>query len=429
MRIALLSPISWWTHQRYYDPQKTVVSLLYEGLVNLGVDVTLFTNGNSKTKGKSDCLFEKDGEFDLIHNYFDFIPLSYSRSISTPMVTTICGFSSSGILLLFKEYGNRSYYVSISAADRNPSLNYISTVYHGIDMKSFTFRESKGNYLVCFGSIRPDNGTEETLEIARKFGMKLVFAGAILDKVYFDKKVTPHLDNNHVAYQEAVDQPSRNRLLGGAYALLHPIHSVEPFDLSIIESMACGTPAVALQSADMAEFVRDSETGYLVVSVEDALKKLKQIPRIDRSQCRRWVEERFNKERMVNDYLTVYEKILELEKHRARHANPPWGRWEVLLDEKTYKVKRVTVLPGKRLSYQRHSKRNEHWSIISGRALVTIDGRDTLLEAGHAIDIPSEAAHRVSNPGQSLLVFIEIQRGSYLGEDDIIRLEDDYGRS
>ena len=111
------------------------------------------------------------------------------------------------------------------------------------------------------------------------------------------------------------------------------------------------------------------------------------------------------------------------------HANPPWGRWEVLLEEPDYKVKRVTVLPGKRLSYQKHSKRNEHWSIISGRALVTIDGRDTLLEAGQAIDIPGEAAHRVSNQGQSPLVFVEIQRGSYLGEDDIVRMEDDYGRS
>lgn len=119
----------------------------------------------------------------------------------------------------------------------------------------------------------------------------------------------------------------------------------------------------------------------------------------------------------------------ESETHRARHATPPWGRWEVLLEEPDYKVKRVTVLPGKRLSYQKHSNRNEHWSVVSGKALVTIDGKDALLEAGQAIDIPREAAHRVSNQGQSPLVFIEIQRGSYLGEDDIIRLEDDYGRS
>ncbi len=429
MKIALLSPGSWWTHPKYYEPWETVVSLLYEGLVKRGVDVTLFTSNNSKTKGKSDCLFENAGEFDLIHNYFDFIQLSYSRLVFTPMVSTICRLPSSGIVPVFREYGDRSYYVSISDADRNPSLNYISTVYHGIDVKSFTFSESKGSYLVCFGSIHPDNGTDEAIEIARKFGMKIVLAGTIQDRVYFDKKVTPHLDNNRVVYQETVDQPSRNELLGGAYALLHPSHSVEPFDLRIVESMACGTPVVAFSGDTIAEFVRDCETGYLADGVEETLKKLKQIPGIDRSRCRRWVEERFGKEIMVDNYLSVYEKVLELERHRARHAKPPWGRWEVLLEESTYKVKRVTVLPGKRLSYQKHSNRNEHWSVISGSALVTIDGKDTLLEAGQAIDIPREAAHRVSNPGQSPLVFIEIQRGSYLGEDDIVRLEDDYGRS
>ncbi len=117
------------------------------------------------------------------------------------------------------------------------------------------------------------------------------------------------------------------------------------------------------------------------------------------------------------------------EVNHAQHANPPWGRWEVLLEEPAYKVKRVTVLPGKRLSYQKHTKRNEHWSVISGKALVTLGGSEILLEEGHAIDIPKETAHRVSNPGTIPLVFIEIQRGSYLGEDDIVRMEDDYGRA
>ena len=120
--------------------------------------------------------------------------------------------------------------------------------------------------------------------------MKIVLAGTIQDRVYFDKKVIPHLDNNRAAYHETVDQPSRNKLLGGAYALLHPIHSVEPFDLSIVESMACGTPVVAFPGGTVAEFVRDGETGYLADGVEETLKKLKQIPGIDRSRCRRWAE-------------------------------------------------------------------------------------------------------------------------------------------
>src|SRR4030095_3973471 len=113
---------------------------------------------------------------------------------------------------------------------------------------------------------------------------------------------------------------------------------------------------------------------------------------------------------------------------QARSAAPPWGKWEVLLDEPGYKVKRITVLPSKRLSYQKHFKRQEHWIVVEGEALVTLDGKEIRLKAGDAIDIPMESAHRIANPGSTPLVFIEVQRGSYFGEDDIVRLQDDYGR-
>ncbi len=109
-------------------------------------------------------------------------------------------------------------------------------------------------------------------------------------------------------------------------------------------------------------------------------------------------------------------------------ATPPWGKWEVLLDEPTYKVKRITVLPDKRLSYQKHFKRQEHWFVVAGEALVTLEGKEIRVKAGEAIDIPQEAAHRIANQGAAPLVFIEVQRGSYFGEDDIVRLQDDYGR-
>ncbi|HJO47622.1 MAG TPA: phosphomannose isomerase type II C-terminal cupin domain [Candidatus Scalindua sp.] len=109
-------------------------------------------------------------------------------------------------------------------------------------------------------------------------------------------------------------------------------------------------------------------------------------------------------------------------------ANPPWGMWEVLLDEPAYKVKRITVLPGKRLSYQKHFRRKEHWMVVEGKGVVTIDGKDNHIEKGESIDIPQEAAHRMANNGDDDLTFIEIQQGEYFGEDDILRLEDDYGR-
>jgi len=109
-------------------------------------------------------------------------------------------------------------------------------------------------------------------------------------------------------------------------------------------------------------------------------------------------------------------------------AEPPWGKWEVLLSEPGYKVKRITVRPGQRLSYQQHARRQEHWVAVEGKGIVVLDGKEIMLEPGAAVDIPVESAHRAINPGTELFVFIEIQRGSYLGEDDIVRLEDVYGR-
>ena len=114
--------------------------------------------------------------------------------------------------------------------------------------------------------------------------------------------------------------------------------------------------------------------------------------------------------------------------NHAKSATPPWGKWEVLLDEAHYKVKRITVLPGKRLSYQKHFKRQEHWMIVEGEALVTLNDQIHLLKAGQYIDIPLEAPHRIANEGKTPMTFIEIQSGSYFGEDDIVRLQDDYGR-
>ena len=341
MKIAILSPIAWRTPPRHYGPWERVVSLLCEGLVEKGIDVTLFATADSQTKGKlkSICpapyeedksllpkiweclhiayLFEQAEEFDLIHNHFDFLPLSYSRLVDTPIVTTIHGFSSPQILPVYKEYSDRGYYVSISNADRSPDLDYIATVYHGIDLESFTFKEEIGDYLLFFGRIHPDKGTKEAIEIARIFGMRLIIAGIIHDQAYFDEKVAPHLNNDNIVYVGSAGPELRDKLLGDAYALLHPINFEEPFGLSVIESMSCGTPVVAFPKGSMPEIIKDGETGYIVNDVEGAAKKLKQIPGINRSKCRGWVVKRFSRSRMVEDYINVYKKIFELEKRKG----------------------------------------------------------------------------------------------------------------
>lgn len=334
MRIALLSPIAWRTPPKHYGPWERVVSLLAEGLVKKNLDVTLFAAGNSITAGKLSficpypyeenkdidpkvwealhiaCLFEQAGKFDLIHNHYDFLPLTYSRLVKTPVLTTIHGFSSEKILPVYQKYNHNTYYVSISNSDRRHDLDYIATVYHGIDLSEFTFRSQSGDYLVYLGRIHEDKGTAEAIQIAQKFDMKLYIAGIIQDELYFKTQVLPHIDNHKITYLGSVDPYQRNILLGGAYALLHPINFDEPFGLSVVEAMACGTPVIAFKRGSMPEVIKDGLTGFLVNNIEVAVSELKNIPSINRSDCRRWVEERFSQERMVEDYLKVYKKIL-----------------------------------------------------------------------------------------------------------------------
>lgn len=450
MRVGMISPIAWRTPPRHYGPWESVVSLLTEGLVARGVDVTLFATADSETRGKLvavcprgyeedpsidpkvwECLhisqvFERADEFDLIHNHFDFLPLSYTAMTTTPMVTTIHGFSSSAILPVYRKYNGRTYYVAISNADKNPELDYVATVYHGIDLTRFTFREEPGEYLVFFGRIHPDKGPGEAIEIARRAGMKLVMAGVIQDQGCFQKEVAPHLDGQNVRYLGSVGPQERDRLLGGAYALVHPIRFQEPFGLSVVEAMACGTPVVAYRKGSMPEVVEHGRSGFLVSNLEEAVDALRLIPQIERIQCRRWVEQRFSADRMVEDYLAVYRMILSRTK---REDHRPWGYYQVLLDAADQKVKRIVVHPGQRLSLQRHRRRSEHWHVVAGKAKVTVDGKEMELGALDSVDIPRGAWHRLANPGDSSLVLVEIQSGDYFGEDDIERLEDDYGRA
>ncbi len=334
MKIALLSPIAWRTPPRHYGPWERIVSLLAEGLVQRGINVTLFATGDSQTSARLQyiCsfpyeedpnidpkvweamhiahLFEQVDKFDLIHNNYDFMPLSYSRLVDTPMLTTIHGFSSSKILPIYREYNRDNFYVSISNADRNPDLDYLATVYHGIDLKEFTLVEQPGDYLLYFGRIHPDKGTADAIDIARRHGAKLYIAGIIQDKDYFNVRVAPHVDNQNVFYLGSVGPAQRQHLLGQAYALLHPIHFDEPFGLSVVESMACGTPVIAFRRGSMPEVISDGHTGFLVNNIDEACEKLNLIRELDRKDCYRWVKERFSQERMVDDYIALYEQIL-----------------------------------------------------------------------------------------------------------------------
>lgn len=331
----MLAPITWRVPPRGYGPWEYVVSLLTEGLVAHGVDVTLFATADSLTSGRLSATVPRplgeDGsldvkvweslhiasaveqavDFDIIHNHFDFLPLTYSRLMATPMVTTIHGFSSERIMPVYRRYNGRVHYVAISEADRAPDLDYAATIYHGIDVDRFAFRDraDPDGHLVFFGRIHPDKGLVEAIEVARLCGRDLVIAGIIHDDVYFREKVQPHLGPN-VRYVGAVTQDRRDELLGSATALLHLVNFDEPFGLSMIEAMACGTPVVAMGRGAIPEVVDNGVTGEIVNTVDAAVAAVERVSELPRDAVRRQAARRFHRDRMVREYIDVYERIL-----------------------------------------------------------------------------------------------------------------------
>ena len=337
MKIAILSSIAWRTPPRKYGPWEQVASNIAEGMVEQGIDVTLFATGDSITKGKlasvcdkgyaedtaidpkvAECLhisnlMEQADTFDLIHNNFDFLPLSYSRLIRTPILTTIHGFSSSQIIPVYKKYNSTSYYVSISNSDRNPELNYTATVYHGINSNAFEFNCDPEDYLLFFGRIHPEKGVSKSIEIAKKSKRKLIISGLIQDQEYFEQKVKPYINDNDIVYVGNSGPDMRNKLLGGACALLHPIYFDEPFGLSVVEAMLCGTPVIAFNRGSMPELILDRKTGFLVCNIDEAVEAVHYISLINRKDCREWATSKFSQESMIKSYLEVYRKILRIQ--------------------------------------------------------------------------------------------------------------------
>ena len=335
MKVAVLSPVAWRTPPRHYGPWEQIASNIAEGLIKKGIDVTLFATGDSLTAGTLEavcetgyeedrnqdakvleCLhisnvMEKASQFDLIHNNFDFLPLTYSGLIKTPVITTIHGFSSSRIIPVYKKYNDTAHYVSISNADRSPELQYLATVYNGLDTRDFSFTANADDYLLYFGRIHHDKGTAEAIEIAKKTKRRLLIAGIIQDANYYREKVEPFIDNEQIIYVGHAGPDKRKELLGNAAALLHPINFNEPFGMSVAEAMICGTPVIAFNKGSMPELIKDKETGFLVNTVDEAVDSVSQLQLINRESCRDWATAQFSSEKMVNDYYKLYQQILE----------------------------------------------------------------------------------------------------------------------
>ena len=330
MRIAVLSSIAHRTPPRTYGPWEQVASTIAEGMAARGHDVTLFATADSVTAGRLhavaplgyeetagldvkvlealhiSAVFERASEFDVISNQFDFLPLTYSRLTTTPVVTTIHGFSSEAIVPVYEKYDDIAHYVAISDADRHPRLTYDATIHHGVDVEDFTMGLGDGGYLLFLGRIHPDKGTHTAIEVARESGLPLVIAGIVQDTEYFRQRVEPHVDGVTVTYLGPIGPSERDRVLGAATALLHLIDFEEPFGLSVIESLATGTPVIATPRGSLPELIDDGLTGFLVEDIPAAVAAVGALATLDRADCREVARDRFGSERMIDQYERLF---------------------------------------------------------------------------------------------------------------------------
>lgn len=339
MRLAILAPLSWRVPPRQYGPWEQVVALLADGLASRGIDVTLFASGDSQTKAKLVSviprplnedpslnrtvseflhyaeLFSRASDFDLIHNHMNCYPLVFTSLIKTPVVTTLHGSA------LLEEYTHPLYlrfkdlpYVSISNAEREglPQLNYVATVYNGINLRQFTFQPKHGKYLLFLGRISVEKGTHLAIEVAKRTGLPLKIAAIIPpeEQEYFKQEIEPNLGGT-IEYIGPVGPKERDEVMGGALALLQLVTVPEPFGLVMAEAMATGTPVIGIRLGSVPEVIADGETGFVVRNVDEAIKAVHKIENIDRQQCRKRVEENFTSEKMVDGYLEVYRKVIK----------------------------------------------------------------------------------------------------------------------
>jgi glycosyltransferase involved in cell wall biosynthesis len=328
--------VAWRTPPRQYGAWETVAGNIAEGLVERGWDVTLFATADSVTRARLHAVvargyeedrsidpkvaeyrhiaeaFEHAAEFDLIHSHYDFMALAYTRLVKTPVLTTIHGFSSPRIMPVYEKYRD-GYFVSISDSDRAPGLNYLATVYNGIDLALYPQRKGRGDDLIFIGRIHPDKGVHLAIETAQQSGRRLLIAGIVQDTSYFRDEIQPHLDQSRIRYVGPVGVEEKNALFSQAFALLHLNTIPERFGLVLAEANAAGVPVIAMDLGSCREVIAHGVTGFLVNDVAEGVRALDGVASIKDSACRKRVEERFSIATMVEAYERVYAKIFELE--------------------------------------------------------------------------------------------------------------------
>ncbi len=349
MRIAQVAPLYESVPPKYYGGTERVVSYLTEELQRQGHEVTLFASGDSVTSARlvavsrrslrldKHCvdqmahhvlmlerLFQGCGEFDVVHFHIDYLHFPLSRRQALTHVTTLHGrLDIPDLAPLYQEFCDMPV-ISISNAQREPLpwANWQATVYHGLPEDLYRYRPEQGRYFAFLGRISPEKRVDRAIEIAKRLGIPLKIAAKVdqVDKDYFEGVVEPLLRNPLVEFIGEIGEGEKDEFLGNAYALLFPIDWPEPFGLVMIEAMACGTPVIAYRNGSVAEVMEEGRTGFIVTSLEDAIKAARRVPELSRARCREVFEQRFTARRMAADYLRVYERLIE-RKRTLEHGN------------------------------------------------------------------------------------------------------------
>lgn len=329
-----------------YGGAEIVVANLAKGLTDLGHEVATFACGGSEVSGKivpviSKPMYDLVGgfdwsgikqyeflsffelgkrikDFDIVHNHMGFHPIALAPLVSIPFVTTLHSSLPPDFPYLaeaFREYP----FISISEAQRKlaPGLNYVGTVYHGIDVKTFQPRlEGKGNGFVFMGTLSHNKGIDIAVKAARDLKVNLTIAGEIreCDRAFLDKEVFPYVDGDRIKFIGEVGHEEKNLLFSEADAVLFPSRWNEAFGLVMIESLACGTPVVALNNGAVSEVLRDGETGFIIKEESLFSEGMEKVDEISRKKCRAEAEQRFDISVMAKNYEKVYNLLIAKNK-------------------------------------------------------------------------------------------------------------------
>ncbi len=348
MRIAQVAPLTESVPPTTYGGTERVVSVLTEQLVARGHEVTLFASGDSQTAARLmacsaqglrlsngdqdplalavmqlDRVLECQHDFDVIHNHLDFLAFPLARVCSTPLLSTCHGRLDLAQTVELYNYFKYIPLVSISDDQRRPlpQANWVRTVYNGIDFDAFELHPVAGEYLAFLGRIAPEKRVDRAIEVARELDIPLKIAAKIdpTDQEYFEHAVRPFLDSHNIEFVGEVNEAQKNQFLGEAMAYLFPIDWPEPFGLTMIESMACGTPVVALDSGSVPEVVDNGVTGFACSSLREFIECVSAVADLDRTECRKHAELRFSGEVMADGY----EEAFQIVTDRLRTTDVP----------------------------------------------------------------------------------------------------------